>query len=281
MATAQRQQEIKLIPGVRDTESLEELKFGDGTTMSLRDLFGKRFEGSVIQREFRLIHKPVQNFVRRDFIYLSRCFYVSSVLSENRSIDHAKLDGMESKLAAMFEAVQKLVRSRLNEVTKLLVSRGAENEGVNTPRPMQYIVPIIHPRAYAFIELLRDVDELHSKREHAWLLSHIDHTQRNENFREVMRAVRRIGQVTRENRIGMWKMLQRAADEATGVAGDELRMLATEQSQTLSAERQLDPDTAGSVSAEAALPATADQSLALPAEAGARTTQLEAAPEAV
>lgn len=281
MATAQRQQEIKLIPGVRDLESLEELKFGDGTTMSLRDLFGKRFEGSVIQREFTLIHKPIQNFVRRDFIYLSRCFYVSNTLSENRSIDQARLEGMEAKLATMFEAVQTLVRTRLNEVSKLLISRGAENDKVHSARPMQYIVPVIHPRAFAFIELLRDVDELHSKREHAWLLAHIDHTQRNENFREVMRAVRRIGQITRENRIGMWKMLQRAADEATGVAGDELRMLAKEQSQTLSAERQLDPDTAGSLSAEAGLPAVADPSFALPAEARAKAVQTEAAQEAV
>lgn len=281
MATAQRQQEIKLIPGVRDIDSLDELKFGDGTTMSLRDLFGKRFEGSVIQREFTLIHRPVQNFVRRDFIYLSRCFYVSSMLSENRSVDQARLDDMENKLGTLFEAVRTLVRTRLSEVSMLLKSHGAESDSVHTSRPMQYVVPVIHPRAFAYTELLRDVDELHSKREHAWLMSHIDHTQRNDNFREIMRAVRRIGQITRENRIGMWKMLQRAADDATGEAGEKLRQLAKEQSQTLSAERQLDPDTVGSLSAEAGLPEVADLSVALPAEAGVKTVQAEMSPEAV
>ena len=45
-------QDVKLIPGLKNTESLNELKFGDGTTMSLKDLFGKRFDGSVLLREF-------------------------------------------------------------------------------------------------------------------------------------------------------------------------------------------------------------------------------------
>ena len=266
-------QDVKLIPGSRNTESLNELKFGDGSTMSLRELFGKRFEGSVITREFDLIHKPVQTFVRRDFVYLSRSFYVSSILSETRGIDQSKIDAMENRLIAVFEAVQTLVSDRLKEVTKLLVSKAVAGDSVHTPRPMSYVVPIIHPRAYAYMELLRDVDALHSLREHAWLLSHIDHVQRNENFRQVMKAVRRIGQVTRENRIAMWKMLQRAADEVGGEEGVQLRAHAAEQSQTLTGERVLDPDSAGSVSAEASLPAMSNTDEALPAEVGASSSK--------
>lgn len=277
-----RQSEVKLIPGQRNTDTLNELRFGDGSVMSLRDLFGKRFEGSVITREFDLSNKPVQNFVRREFIYLSRSFYVASVLGENKNIDQARMAALEQGMLEIFTAVQTLVRTRLNEVSRLLQLHGADKSSVHTSRPMTYIVPVIHPRAYQFLELLREVDDLHSKREHAWILQHIDHTQRNDNFREVMKAVRRIGYLTRMNRIAMWKMLQRAADETGGAEGDDLKKFAEEQSQTLVAERQLDPDSAGSISSESALPKEAQNTdAALPAEVGAaakaETSALESA----
>lgn len=264
-------QDVKLIPGLRNIEALEGLKFGDGTTMSLRELFGKRFDGSVITREFELLHRPVQTLVRRDFIYLSRSFYVASVLSENRNIDLAKLEKLEERLAGMFDNVLTLIRQRANELNKLLLSLGAADEQVLTSRPMGYRVPIIHPRAYAYMELLREVDSLQSIRDRAWMLGHIDSRQRNDNFREVMKAVRKVGEVTRENRIVMWKMLQIAAEETGGTEGQELKDFAVEQRNTLSAERKLNPDTMGSVSAEAALPDVVDPDLALPAEAGAVT----------
>lgn len=264
-----RNNEVKLVPGQRNNGTLNELKFGDGTVMSLRDLFGKRFDGSVITREFDLINKPVQTFVRRDFIYLSRSFYVGGVLGENPNVDASKLSGLDQQLGEVFAAVQTLVRTRLNEVSKLLQMHGVDQNEVHTARPMSYIVPIIHPRAYQYLDLIREVDELHSKREHAWLLSHIDHKQRTENFRETMKAVRRIGFITRMNRIAMWKMLQRAAEETGGVEGDELKQFAAEQSQTLVAERKLSPESAGSISAEAILPVETDISVdALPAEVG-------------
>jgi hypothetical protein len=266
---ATRNNEVKLIPALRNTDALNELKFGDGSVMSLTDLFGKRFEGSVITREFDLINRPVQTFVRRDFIYLSRCFYMGGILGENPNVDAARVDSLEKQLFEVFSAVQTLVRTRLNEVRKLLQLHGVDQDDVHTARPMSYLVPIIHPRAYQYLDLLRDVDELHSKREHAWLLTHIDHKQRNENFREIMKAVRRIGFVTRMNRIAMWKMLQRAAEETGGTEGAELMQLATEQSQTLVAERKLNPESAGTISTEAALPSEAlGEGNALPAEAG-------------
>lgn len=262
-------QDVKVIPGLRKTESLEQLKFGDGTTMSLRDLFGKRFDGSVILRDFELIHKPVQTLVRRDFVYLSRSFYVASVLEENRNINQGKLEGLEKRLTEMFDNVLTLVRQRTKELNKLMLSVGAADEIVFTPRPMGYRVPIIHPRAYAYMELLREIDTLQSDRDRAWMLKHIDSRQRTDNFREVMRAVRKVGQVTRENRIVMWRMLQIAADETGGTEGQALKDFAVEQRQTLTAERKLDPETMGSITAEAALPDSDDHGLALPAEAGA------------
>jgi hypothetical protein len=265
-------QDVKTIPGLRNTESLNELKFGDGTTMSLRDLFGKRFDGSVLRREFELIHRPVQTMVRRDFIYLSRSFYVASVLEENRNIDQAKLERLEEKLTEKFVSVQTLVRTRANDMRKSLHAVGAADEKVHTPRPMGYVVPIIHPRAYAYMELLREIDNLQSDRERAWMLGHIDHKMRNDGFREVMRALRKIGEITRENRIVMWKMLQRAAEETGGSEGQDLKDFAVEQSRTLKAEGKLDPATQGSISAEQALPSSDDLSGALPAEAGAKHT---------
>jgi hypothetical protein len=266
---ATRNNEIKLIPALRNTDALKELKFGDGSVMSLRDLFGKRFEGSVITREFDLVNRPVQTFVRRDFIYLSRCFHVSTILGDNPTVDVSKVNALENQLFEVFSAVQTLVRNKLNEINKLLQIHGADKEEVHTARPMSYRVPIIHPRAYQYLDLLRDVDELHTKREHAWLLTHIDHKQRNDNFREIMKAVRRIGFITRMNRIAMWKILQRAASEMGGTKGAELMQLAQEQSQTLVAERKLNPESAGTVSTEASLPSDAGNSAdALPAEAG-------------
>lgn len=269
-----RKNEIKLIPGQRNDVSLSELKFGDGSVMSLRDLFGKRFDGSVIRKEFDLINKPVQGFVRRDFIYLSRSFYVSSVLTENKHIDQSRLELFESSLGEVFVEVQSLVRKRISEINKLLKNNGVNDEEVHTPRPMHYIVPIIHPRAYQYMGLLREVDELHSLREHAWLLQIIDHKQRNENFRDVMKAVRRIGSVTRMSRIAMWKMLQKAAAEATGAEGEDLKKFAEEQSQTLVVERNLDPTSAGHVSAEASLPAIVGEAAhALPAEVSEKSSE--------
>lgn len=266
---AQRNSEIILVPAQRNTQALDELKFGDGSPMSLTDLFGKRFDGSVITKEFELINRPVQTFVRRDFIYLSRCFYVSSVLTENKNVDQAKMAALEAELLAIFAAVRVLVGTRLREVSSLLQNHGADKDEVRTSRPMFYRVPIIHPRAYEFLTLLREVDELHSKREHAWLLGHLSPIQRSENFRETMKAVRRIGFVTRMNRIAMWKILQRAAEESEGDEKDSLHHLAQEQSATLAAERTLDKDSAVSVSAEAGLPTEAGI-YALPAEAGAK-----------
>ncbi len=262
-------QDVKVIPGLRNTESLEQLKFGDGTTMSLKDLFGKRFDGSVILREFELIHRPVQTLVRRDFIYLSRSFYVASVLSENRNIDQSKLEKLEARLTEMFDNVLTLVRKKAHELSALMMSVGATEELVHTSRPMGYRVPIIHPRAYAYMDLLREIDTLHSDRDRAWMLNHLDSRQRSDNFREVMRAVRKVGQVTRENRIVMWKMLQIAADETGGTEGQALKDFAVEQRQTLTAERKLDPETLGSISAESTLPDSDDNVSALPAEAGA------------
>ena len=195
------------------------------------------------------------------------------MLSENRNIDQSKLEKLEGRLATMFENVQQLVRTRAKEVNKLLISVGAADEKVHTPRPMGYRVPIIHPRAFAYMELLREIDNLHSDRERAWMLSHIDHRQRSDNFREVMKAVRKVGEITRENRIVMWKMLQTAADETGGREGQELKDFAVEQRQTLSAERKQNPETMGSVSAEAALPDSDDRDMALPAEAGAELVE--------
>lgn len=272
MATSQ---DVKAIPGVRNNESLEQLKFGDGTTMSLRELFGKRFEGSAILRDFELIHKPVQTMVKRDFIYLSRSFYVASVLSENRNIDQAKLERLDEKLGTMFGNVQTLVRQRAKELSAKMASMGAAAEIVHTARPMGYRVPIIHPRAYEFMELLREMDTLQSDRERAWLLKIIDSRQRSENFREVMKALRRVGQVTRENRIVMWKMLQTAANDTGGEEGQALKDFAKEQQATLSAERKLDPETMGSITGEAALPEPHDSSDALPAEAGATVSNAQ------
>ena len=265
MATA-RKQEVKLVPAQRNEESLNELKFGDGSVMSLKDLFGKKFDGAVITREFELINKPVQNFVRRDFIFLSRCFYLGTVLGENKSVDAGRMATLDIELLTIFNSVQELVRKRLKEITSLLQLHGADKDEVRTARPMLYRVPIIHPRAYEFLNLLREVDSLHSQREHAWLLGHISPQQRADNFRETMKAVRKIGFITRMNRIAMWKMLQRAAAEADGAEGEALRELATEQAQTLVAERKVDPELTGSVSSEAALPEVAG-SAALPAEA--------------
>lgn len=262
-------QDVKVIPGTRNNESLEALKFGDGTTMSLRELFGKRFDGSVLIREFALLHRPVQTMVRRDFIYLSRSFYVASVLAENKNIDQAKLERLDEKLGSIFESVRTLVRTRAKELTAMMRNVGVADEIVHTSRPMNYTVPIIHPRAFAFMELLREIDTLQSDRDRAWMLAHIDTRQRSDNFREVMKAFRRVGQVTRENRIVMWKMLQSAADETGGEEGQKLRDFAVEQRQTLSAERKLDPDTMGSISGENALPEHDETMDALPAEAGA------------
>ncbi len=261
-----RKQEVKLVPAQRNEESLSELKFGDGSVMSLKDLFGKKFDGAVITREFELINKPVQNFVRRDFIFLSRCFYLGTVLGENKSVDASRMAALDAELLAIFNSVQELVRKRLKEVSAILHQNGADKQEVHTARPMLYRVPIIHPRAYEFLNLLREVDSLHSQREHAWLLGHINPQQRSENFRETMKAVRKIGYVTRMNRIAMWKMLQRAAEEAGGEEGEALRQLASEQAQTLVAERKVDPELAGSVSSEAALPEGSGDS-ALPGEA--------------
>ncbi|ABE47343.1 AcaB family transcriptional regulator [Polaromonas sp. JS666] len=261
-----RKQEVKLVPAQRNEESLNELKFGDGSVMSLKDLFGKKFDGAVITREFELINKPVQNFVRRDFIFLSRCFYLGTVLGESKSVDTGRMATLDTELLNIFNSVQGLVRKRLTEITALLKQNGADKDEVHTARPMLYRVPIIHPRAFEFLNLLREVDSLHSQREHAWLLGHINPQQRAENFREVMKAVRRIGFVTRMNRIAMWKMLQRAAAEAEGAEGEALRQLASEQAQTLVAEREVDPELAGSVSSESALPDVAGEA-ALPGEA--------------
>jgi hypothetical protein len=262
-------QESKVIPGTRNNESLDALKFGDGTAMSLRELFGKRFDGSVILREFELLHRPVQTMVRRDFIYLSRSFYVASVLAENKNIDQTKLDRLDERLGSMFDAVRTLVRQRAKELGAMMLSAGAADEIVHTSRPMVYKVPIIHPRAFAFMELLREIDTLQSDRDRAWMLNHIDSRQRSDNFREVMKAFRRVGQVTRENRIVMWKMLQTAADETGGEEGQQLRDFAVEQRQTLTAELKLDPETMGSITGEGALPDHDANDAALPAEAGA------------
>lgn len=261
-----RKQEVKLVPAQRNEDSLNELKFGDGSVMSLKDLFGKKFDGSVITREFELINKPVQNFIRRDFIFLSRCFYLGTVLGENKNVDAGRMASLDTELFNIFTSVQELVRKRLNEIARLLQLHGADKEEVHTARPMLYRVPIIHPRAYEFLNLLREVDSLHSLREHAWLLGLINPQQRADNFRETMKAVRRIGFVTRMNRIAMWKMLQRAAEETGGQEGEDLRQLATEQAQTLAAERKVDPEIAGSVSSEAGLPSE-PSSDALPGEA--------------
>ena len=71
----------------------------------------------------------------------------------------------------------------------------------------------------------------------------------------------------------MWKMLQRAADETGGAEGDDLKKFAEEQSQTLVAERRLDPESAGSISSESALPKEAESTeAALPAEVAPATT---------
>ncbi len=268
MATT-RSTEATLIPAVRNKQSLGELTFGDGSVMSLTDMFGKRFEGSVITRSFDLINKPVQSFVRRDFVYLSRSFYVAGILGVNANADVAKVEELENHLIAIFSTVQTLVRLRLSEVSKLLAAYGADKEEVHTARPMTYKVPIIHPRANQYLELLREVDDLHSKREHAWLLSYLTPTQRSENFREVMKAVRKIGFVTRQNRIAMWKLLQRAAAETGGAEGKMLTDLAHEQGSTLVAEGDLDNTIIGSVSSESDL-SQAGKSLdaALPAEVG-------------
>lgn len=76
--------------------------------MSLTEMFGKRFEGSVITRSFDLINKPVQSFVRRDFVYLSRSFYVAGILGVNANVDVAKVDELENHLVTIFSQVQAL-----------------------------------------------------------------------------------------------------------------------------------------------------------------------------
>jgi hypothetical protein len=234
--------------------------------IDLVDLFGKQFQGAVIELDFELSARTPRQLFQRDFVYVSRLFYNLDRYRDIKGVDQTLLDTEEEKVAKKLDAVKQLVTKNVRELDALLAANSHDNARVTNAKTVLYRAPIISPFAREYVEVLQKANGAFVQADVAFLFGLIDRKQKQHIDKTVRQAIRAISQVVRQARAAALAHLKalngQAADEATRQV---ISQIASDEASTLLKEGEHDAELLGSITMERTINELAGSGQALPA----------------
>lgn len=217
--------------------------------LSARDLFGKNFNGAIVELDYKLRARTSKSFFRRDFIYLSRLLYALETYRNIRSIDEAKLDRSEEIVQNKLDAVQTLVKGKQRECAVIREQNAQAFAQAIYPREMTFRAPITSPTAKEYMDVLVAADAMYAELEVCYLLSLIDRKAKTSIEQLVRKAIRSISQTVQQQRAEMAKYVASLRDATTDAESLEvIKSVGGAEAAGVLSDADTDQDTAGSVS---------------------------------
>lgn len=193
--------------------------FGTETKqISLQAIFGRKFEGAVIMRDFSLHTEAMRKLVERDYLFLSKMLHTITRTRDYWRIEHGPLNKIEDDLQDKIKSIRDLISVRRIELQKRFHKKPDATIDVTHARSTAFEAPIASPHANAYVDLLIDADEFIGQLTAAWLQGLFKSQEFNGAVREIKRAMHAVKADVTRARVKCFELLNRAM---AGMAKDD------------------------------------------------------------
>lgn len=242
--------------------------------LSVEALFGERFEGGLIEKQYTLNTPRIKQFYRRDFVYVSRLFYGIDSFRRIWQLDSSALDAIETQLAKKMSAVSKLLQGFMQQAQAAMTVNGFGAQDISYAKPINYVVPIISPAAREYMELLVQADETLAKVDACHLLGLIKSADKHKTENDMRKAIRAISATVRGQRIALLKYANAVRKDSDPDARKVIAEFVGKEIADLMKQRTEDPDAQAPVSEERDLQRAAEAAANDAAQDAAATAAL-------
>lgn len=224
-------------------------------------VLGTDYRGAFYMKNIQLGSKAMQAFVRRDFFYLSNMLRRTSDYRSIRGADGRKFDAFDKVLDDAFEAAKRLVSIHHEQLSVALTQNTVNPGELQFARPFTFRVPVVHPCARRYLDLLAAADEAYGLVDQAWIAEVVDYKEKDKRLKSIRKAFREIALQIRTNRFNaldyIWE-LRKSSDKETAA---EIEGLARQDAADM-ANRPIDADDTATKPSAAAAMATVVGSIA-------------------
>jgi len=222
--------------------------------ITMRELFGTKFTGGVIEMDYQLNTRQMQSLFRHYFKDVSQTFAAIDRYKTFSDLDNEALLATEGRISAQLDKVKGYIRKKGRETAALLELNGKAETRIKFPTPMLYRVPIISAPAREFMEAVVGSDEVTAQLETCHLLGLLDYRQKHAEDLKLRKLLRAVAALARSERIGMLKHFMALRTSATPDSNSEAMQEAAKAEVTALVQQvAIDGDLLGSVSEESHL----------------------------